>query len=1407
MRLPIFKLVLLLAFNLMSSIGQGQNRCSDSLKEKFEEKVPIPADAYTKSIKAWKEKRKTIQRSSVVVTIPVHVIIVHASNNPVGVGDNLSMERIQSQIDVLNVDFGGTNSDIINVPSEFDVGRSDISFCLASVDADGNPTNGVTRYPFDGDYDDSFFDIMPETIWNNSQYLNIYVSATIDDLGFSPVANTEFEIPPIWDAPSVLTTSFGGPGFATQTNYDLGRTTVHEIGHWLGLNHLWGPSGGGCSEDDGIDDTPTQAESTFFCPDHPQPACTEPAKFFMNFMDYVDDDCMLAFSAQQVDYMHFIIEEVRPGLIGAHLTKCQDVVTPDPIVPTLLSSSDESCAGANNGSVDITASGGTPPFSYSLDGVNFQSSGLFNNLSGGNYTAFIRDAFSGSSSINFSIGTAAPIFVEVVAVTSPCSGLSNGSFGVVATGGNPGALSVSLNQSITDPNNFFSNLSAGIYTISVTDSQNCQEEIQYELVPSTSQIVIDIINVVNPCNNNGSFQVQTNPANANVVVNQSMTDPNNTFDNLGAGIYTIVATDNDGCSNETLYELSPSTSQITFDIIEVVNPCDNVPNGSFQVQTNPSNASIVVNQTITDPNNTFNNLGAGIYTIAATDSQGCIEEFQYELSPTTSLISIDVFDVTNPCGNNATGSFSVSADGFEVMINQSMTDPNNEFNNLTAGVYTITAIDSQNCIEEIEYELMTADNEIMINVFEVVNPCANGSNGSFQVQTAPSNASITINQTLVDPNNQFNNLAAGSYLIAAEDAQGCISEMSFDLAVDTDPFDPIQVDIIYPSGNDCETSPNSVRVDFISNPNDGIVEISLDNGMISNIGMFTGLSQGTFEYTISNNQGCQETGSFTIEADYYYDVDYQAEDPTCFNALDGSLVYSNFTDLPITMELSAGSANGPNSYINIPVGSHTASVFGMGGCLLFEENILFAADEIIETGLSINPDCSTGLSSINFTASGGNGALTYQFNGSTNNTGQFENLNAGSQTMLVTDAMGCSATFAIDIFPVDEEMVVNTTVDEESLCFGETTQITIQVTGGAPPYEYIYNGVAQSSNIIQNVGGGLHSIQVLSSGNCSDDFETQIEVIEYEELIVENVEIIDSECSSEGGFFEANIFDGSQPYYYVLDQTDTILVEELPRLGDGPHSIQVIDSEGCSSELFEFNITVSEPVSVDLNIINQVSCYGLNNGRIELNVQSSIGISSYDWNIEGVNPTQLAAGEYSVTVTNPDDCFAIVEFEITEPDSLVIASEILTPAGNLSGSAEFTVEGGTPPYQFNVGGIENEDGYFSLLQGDYTVDIRDANGCSFSHDFTITLETSIEDVVADLGIMMMPNPAKDYIRLTCLECDTNSKFKIINPDGKELAQGFIQNQLTLNVQDFTPGFYLMVMEVKGQVVSYKFIVI
>lgn len=235
-----------------------------------------------------------------VVTIPVVVHVVH--NQDV---QNISDEQIRSQIDVLNQDFGRTNSDRFDTPAHF--GRlavnSKISFQLASQDPYGNPTNGITRTRSNqGLFSPSNNGVKYSTMggmdaWDTKSYLNIWVCK----LGAGMLGYAQFPGGgPIEADGVVIDYKFFGTMGTVRAPFDQGRTCTHEVGHWLNLKHIWGD--GPCETDDFVADTPPVADAHYGCM-HSAKACDGGPAMVSNFMDYTDDACMNLFTFGQAERM------------------------------------------------------------------------------------------------------------------------------------------------------------------------------------------------------------------------------------------------------------------------------------------------------------------------------------------------------------------------------------------------------------------------------------------------------------------------------------------------------------------------------------------------------------------------------------------------------------------------------------------------------------------------------------------------------------------------------------------------------------------------------------------------------------------------------------------------------------------------------------------------------------------------------------------------------------------------------------------------------------------------------------------------------------------------------------------------------------------------------------------------
>ncbi len=238
------------------------------------------------------------QRERVVIPVVVHVVYFSTR-------ENISDAQIQSQIDVLNADFRALNSDINAVPAAFAgvIGDTEIEFCLAEIDPNGNPTNGITRKRGSrsswGTNDRVKSSASGGTNpWDPSKYLNIWVC----NIGNGILGYAQFPGGPAATDGVVVDYRYFGKYGSASYPYNLGRTATHEVGHWLNLRHIWGDATCGS---DLVNDTPTHDRANYGCPLYPHYSqCGENIiEMTMNYMDYTEDRCMYMFSAGQAARM------------------------------------------------------------------------------------------------------------------------------------------------------------------------------------------------------------------------------------------------------------------------------------------------------------------------------------------------------------------------------------------------------------------------------------------------------------------------------------------------------------------------------------------------------------------------------------------------------------------------------------------------------------------------------------------------------------------------------------------------------------------------------------------------------------------------------------------------------------------------------------------------------------------------------------------------------------------------------------------------------------------------------------------------------------------------------------------------------------------------------------------------
>lgn len=266
----------------------------------------------------------------VVVTIPVVFHVVYGNTT-----ENIATLRLTEQIAVLNADYAKTNTDFTSVPAAWQgiASNTEIQFCLAGRDPNGNWTDGINRVSttvtsFSTNDNVKHSSLGGVDAWDRDVYLNIWVC----DLGSLLLGYAQFPAGPADEDGVVLHYKYTGKTGAVAP-YNKGRTATHEVGHWLGLRHIWGDDGTSCSGTDAVSDTPNQAGENYGCFASGfvlTDGCstTAPGVMWSNYMDYTDDACMYFFTAGQKARMWSFLNTSRAPLktsLGCVLASVQDL--------------------------------------------------------------------------------------------------------------------------------------------------------------------------------------------------------------------------------------------------------------------------------------------------------------------------------------------------------------------------------------------------------------------------------------------------------------------------------------------------------------------------------------------------------------------------------------------------------------------------------------------------------------------------------------------------------------------------------------------------------------------------------------------------------------------------------------------------------------------------------------------------------------------------------------------------------------------------------------------------------------------------------------------------------------------------------------------------------------------------
>lgn len=802
----------------------------------------------------------------------------------------------------------------------------------------------------------------------------------------------------------------------------------------------------------------------------------------------------------------------------------------------------------------------------------------------------------------------------------------------------------------------------------------------------------------------------------------------------------------------------------------------------------------------------FSNLSAGIYTVTISSGSGCTLTSTKLISEPNPLVW-STPNVINPlCETSSNGSIQCSVSGGSGAINYTLlpgtfSNASGTFLNLSAGIYTILAIDGNNCTTSTIITLASAA-AINLNVVNSTNvsPCFGNANGSFTVLATGGNGgfSYTLNPGgATNLTGNFNALIPGIYTVIAIDANGCSKTIQNIITQPT----ALQIVSINSTPVLCNGG-NTGAIQIICNGGTSAIQYTLQPGNVnSSIGNYTNLVAGLYTITAIDANGCTTSTTSNISQPTLLQFTFNNTNPvSCNGGNDGGiqcLAIGGSGSIQYQIQ-PGGIINGSGNFNTLIAGIYTVTASDANGCSLSTVlQIQQAAPILITSPIITNIDCygaSTG--SCQVIASGGTGSLMYNLipGNILNASGNYTSLNAGNYTITISDIMGCTNSISVNIQQAPALQFSTINVTNPSCSNVTNGNINVNAIGGTPAYQYALNvGLFTSSGIFTNLGIGIYTLHLKDAHGCLKD--TIIELLPQYEIYFTNISITNILCKgSSTGEIGLQAIGGTNPYSYSLNGGLWNTNSNYTNLVAGTFNIQSKDSVGCLADTM---LTISEPpLPLSFNSISiiPVFCYGNTSGFI--NAFGQGGTAPYSFSLNGgvFQPnglfSNLGAGSYTLNIKDANSCEYDTILIVSQPSSPISLSlkniKEITCMGLHDAEIHVSGSGGVKPYTFSMNGVPfgNDSSFLNLNPGTYTIEISDSNGCKTNQVYTIATPQNQPYIVIE---NIIENHCKGDLIGAINWTSTNGTF----PYTYYFNSLFIDT--LSNMQNLTTGSYLIEM--------------
>ncbi len=857
---------------------------------------------------------------------------------------------------------------------------------------------------------------------------------------------------------------------------------------------------------------------------------------------------------------------------------CTEVITINTTAPIVLTASVSntdslSCTGLNDGSIQTTVSGGTPPYSYSWS--NGASSANITGLTAGSYQATISDNNGCTTTLQATVFE--PIQLSATATTLDsvsCFGLADGQAVLNVTGGTF-PYTYLWDSGHNGP--LATSLTSGTHTATVTDFNGCTattQTIVYELpgVGITS-ITADSVSCFGGQDGMISTTVSGGTSPYQYTWNNGMTST--IISNLVAGTYSFTATDINGCSSTgstTVFEpilLSSSLANAT------AVSCHGRSDGTASVATSGGVPPYSYLWSNGETNSFSTGLFAGSYLITTSDANGCTEVLTISITEPSELSAFVALQDSISCFGFSDGIGIATVTGGTPSYSYLWDSGNNSptATNLDAGIHTVSVTDANGCLATSQLTVL-APIALGVHFIQTTNITCNGDDNGI-ISVSPSGGTLPYSyQWSANANGQMtstvSNLAPGNYVVSIIDWKGC---QVIESSIITEPFSLVgQVQLL--SGISCSGQANGAAVVQLTG---GTAPYSYAWDSGHNTPTATNLNSGIHTVTVYDANQCNWKGSILIPSLNPLGLVAATMVPvSCFGSSDGvATVTPSGGTLPYYYSWNGGAPSLQASVSGFAAGVHTVEITDSLGCNFGPINLTVTSPTAMSLAIdSVHLGCwGVQEGQVSVIPSGGTPFYSYLWNTGATSSSLF-NLPAGSYTVTVTDANGCQQIGQTQLnqpLPIQSNYTV-----VNNICFGDDNgSIEILSTnGGIAPYLYGLDAAAYGQDtLFTNLEAGIYSLSILDANSC--EIQQTITLVDPSELLVDAGQDLLLELG-ENGQLQATtnsptpvVWAWTPTDYLACDPTDSIFncpdpIVEQP-IESIAYLVMITDANGCTA--------------------------------------------------------------------------------------------------------------------------------------------------------------------------------------------------------------------------------------------------